>query len=153
MRRGGVWKNPGVDPHRLFTIANAAALAGWILLWLAPRSRVTRRLVHSGVFSLLFAALYLVILGPRIELDGFRDFGSLEGVMRLFQQPWIALAGWVHYLAFDLWIGAWIGRDAEARQISRWLVLPCQVLTFMLGPIGLLLYVVGVRRELPSGRA
>jgi hypothetical protein len=142
-----------VDPHRLFTIANAAATAGWVLLWFAPRSRVTRGLVHSGVFSLLLAALYLVILAPLLELDAFREFGSLEGVMKAFQDPWFALAGWVHYLAFDLWIGAWIGRDAQSRYLSRWLVVPCQVLTFMLGPVGLLLYVALVRRELPAGRA
>jgi hypothetical protein len=143
----------GVDPHRLFTIFNSAALAGWVLLLLAPRARVTRKLVHSGVFSLLFAAAYLAILGPRLELDAFKDFNSLAGVMRAFQNPWFMLAGWIHYLAFDLWIGAWMGRDAETRGLSRLLVVPCQLLTFMLGPVGLLLYVVLVRRALPSGRA
>ena len=142
-----------MDPHRLFTIANGAAFAAWVLLLVAPRSTVTRRLVHSGVFQLAFAGLYLAIVAVHLEPNTLAEFGSLAGVMRLFQEPWIALAAWVHYLAFDLFIGAWIGRDAHARGVSRWSVLPCQALTFLLGPIGLLAYVVGVRRELISGRA
>lgn len=142
-----------MDPHQLFTIANAAALAGWILLWLAPRSQVTRRLVDSGLFSLLLAGVYLLLIGRCLALEELGDMGSLAGVMRAFQSPWVALAGWVHYLAFDLWIGAWIGRDAQMRGRSRWQVIPCQVATFMFGPVGLLLYVALVRRELPSGRA
>lgn len=141
-----------MDPHRLFTIFNSAALAGWVLLWLAPRARVTQRLVYSGLFSLLLAAIYLAILLPHLELDAFRDGGSLEGVLRQFQKPWFMLAGWVHYLAFDLWVGAWIGRDAAARDCPRLLVVPCQVLTLLLGPVGLLVYVALVRRALPSGR-
>lgn len=141
-----------MDPHKLFTMANTAALAGWILLWLAPRARVTRRLVDSGLFSLLLGGAYLLIIGRCVALGELGDLGSLEGVMRAFQSPWVALAGWVHYLAFDLWVGAWIGRDAQMRGHSRWLVVPCQVATLMFGPIGPLLYVVAVRRALPSGR-
>ncbi|MDC0717419.1 ABA4-like family protein [Nannocystis bainbridge] len=141
-----------MDPHRLFTILNSATLAGWVLLWLAPRARVTQRLVYSGVFSLLLSAIYLAILLPHFTTEDLRAFNSLEGVMRLFQNPWVMLAGWVHYLAFDLWVGAWIGRDAAARGSSRLLVVPCQVLTLMLGPVGLLVYVALVRRALPSGR-
>lgn len=141
-----------VDPHRLFTILNSASLAGWVLLWLAPRARVTQRLVYSGLFSLLLAAIYLAILVPHFAFEDLRAFNSLAGVMRLFQDPWVMLAGWVHYLAFDLWIGAWIGRDAAARDCPRLLVVPCQVLTLLLGPVGLLVYVALVRRSLPSGR-
>lgn len=141
-----------VDPHRLFTILNSASLAGWVLLWLAPRARVTQRLVYSGLFSLLLAAIYLAILVPHFAFEDLRAFNSLEGVMRLFQDPWVMLAGWVHYLAFDLWVGAWIGRDAAARDCPRLLVVPCQVLTLLLGPVGLLVYVALVRRALPSGR-
>lgn len=142
-----------MDPHRLFEVANAAAFAAWVLLLVAPRSPVTRVLVHGGVFSLLFAGLYLAIVAVHFDPAGLADFGSLEGVMRIFQIPWIALAAWVHYLAFDLFVGAWIGRDARARDVPRWQVVPCQALTFLFGPLGLLLYVTLVRRELLPARA
>ena len=70
------------------------------------------------------------------------SFGSLSGVMSLFQDPKSVMAGWVHYLAFDLWIGSWEIGDARKHGINRWFVLPCLLFTFMLGPVGLLLYLI-----------
>ena len=67
-------------------------------------------------------------------------FGSLADVSLLFSEPALLLAGWVHYLAFDLFIGAWEVRDAQKHGVPHLLVVPCLILTFMLGPIGLLLY-------------
>jgi len=61
-------------------------------------------------------------------------------VSRLFSDPWVLLAGWVHYLAFDLVVGARVARDAVERGVSRWLVVPCLVLTLMFGPAGFLAY-------------
>jgi len=60
----------------------------------------------------------------------------------LFANRWVLLAGWIHYLCFDLFIGSWQVRDAAARGISHWLVVPCLFFTFMFGPVGLLLYFV-----------
>jgi hypothetical protein len=62
--------------------------------------------------------------------------------MRLFTNEWAALAGWIHYLAFDLLVGTWEVKDSQERGISHWFVIPCLVLTFLLGPIGFLLYTV-----------
>jgi hypothetical protein len=60
--------------------------------------------------------------------------------MMLFQSPYVALAGWIHYLAFDLFLGAWQVRDANRRDINHLWLVPCLVLTFLAGPVGLLLY-------------
>lgn len=123
----------------IFSAANGLALLGWLLLAVAPRWRFTDRVVLSGAASLLLAALYLglavVYLG-----DSEGGFGSLADVVKMFSQPSVVLLGWVHYLAFDLFIGAWELRDARARGVPHLAVLPCLGLTFMLGPIGLLLY-------------
>lgn len=70
------------------------------------------------------------------------SFSSLEGVMTFFQDPWLATAGWIHYLAFDLFVGAWELRDAQRRGINHLLVVPCLVITFLAGPAGLLLYFI-----------
>jgi hypothetical protein len=67
-------------------------------------------------------------------------FESLEPVARLFANRWLLLAGWVHYLAFDLFVGSWEVRDARSHNIPHWLVLPCLFLTFLFGPAGWLLY-------------
>ena len=67
-------------------------------------------------------------------------FGSLAAVMALFTQPGLALAGWLHYLAFDLFLGAWITRTARAERIPHLFVLPCLALTFLFGPAGFLTF-------------
>ncbi|MDP9230613.1 MAG: ABA4-like family protein, partial [Bacteroidota bacterium] len=71
-----------------------------------------------------------------------KSFGSLAGVMALFQNPRLLVAGWVHYLAFDLLTGVFIKNNSLKHGISHWLVIPCLFFTFMLGPVGLLLYMI-----------
>ena len=92
--------------------------------------------------------LYIILVHWRGSEGGF---GSLGQVSDLFQSPWLLLAGWVHYLAFDLFIGAWEVRDAQREGIHHLLVIPCLFLTFMFGPIGLLLYLglrAGTRKKI-----
>ena len=89
---------------------------------------------------LLIAAVYVaLLLHPKPAGAGF---GSLKQVSVLFSSPYALLAGWIHYLAFDLFTGAWEARDADRLGISRWLVAPCLFLTFMFGPAGLALYLL-----------
>jgi hypothetical protein len=94
----------------------------------------------AAVFlPLALAGLYLgLVLVNLFGAEG--GFGSLEQVARLFEDRWLLLAGWVHYLAFDLFVGAWELRDAQRLAIPHLAVLPCLVLTFFLGPVGLLVY-------------
>lgn len=124
----------------LFTICSTAVLPAWLLLVAAPKWQWTHRLIYSVWIPGLLAVVYIYCVyasGPTPEGAGF---GSLEEVMKLFTSPYSALAGWIHYLAFDLFIGAWEVRDAQRRGISHLLVIPCLALTFIAGPVGLLLY-------------
>jgi hypothetical protein len=123
--------------EQIFSIANTLALLSWIILAIAPRWKWTSRII-SGAVPLLLAVAYLVLIA--IFFRSPEDFGSLAGVMKLFTNEWAALAGWIHYLAFDLFVGSWEVKDSQARGISHWFVIPCLFLTFMFGPIGLLLY-------------
>lgn len=127
--------------EQIFSIANLVAMTGWIILAIAPRSFLTRKIILTGAIPLLLSVAYLVLV---ILFFGQADggFGSLAAVARLFTNEWVLLAGWIHYLAFDLFVGAWEVKDAQARNISHWFVVPCLFLTFMLGPIGFLLYSV-----------
>jgi hypothetical protein len=128
-----------MNAEALFAAANLFALAGWLLLAVLPRWKWTERLVLSGGVSLVLAGLYLVLL-VRFFGTAEGSFGSLEQVGKLFQQPYLLLAGWVHYLAFDLFVGSWEERDARDRGVPHLLVLPCLALTFLFGPVGLLAY-------------
>jgi len=124
----------------LFTILNMAVLPFWLLIMVAPRWEWTRRLTHSVIIAVVYAPIYLWLLATGSGGEG--DFSSLAGVGALFSRPEALLAGWIHYLVFDLFVGAWISRDAVRRDIHQLIVLPCLVLTLMVGPVGLGLYAV-----------
>ncbi len=125
--------------EQLFSICNSVALVGWLILAVAGRKRWASYLTTGVILPLLLAVAYLVLLvGHWGESKG--GFGTLTDVAILFSNHWILLAGWIHYLCFDLFIGSWEVRDAAARGISHWLVIPCLFFTFMFGPVGLLLY-------------
>ncbi|NNF15175.1 MAG: DUF4281 domain-containing protein [Gammaproteobacteria bacterium] len=124
-----------------FAMANKLALTGWVVLILLPRWRWSARLVCPVIVVGLFAIAYTVFLLPQIgRSEG--GFGTLEQVAVLFANDKLLLAGWLHYLAFDLFIGSWEVRDSQRHGIHHLFVVPCLVLTFMLGPIGLLCYLV-----------
>jgi hypothetical protein len=128
-----------MTPEQLFSVVNLVAVAGWLLLAVLPGRPWTTNLVTAVVVPALLAVIYTTIVAVRWGgADG--GFGSLEAVSRLFADPWVLLAGWVHYLAFDLFVGSWEVRDARLQGIPHWLVLPSLFFTFMFGPAGWLLY-------------
>ena len=127
-------------PATLFQIANVLPLPIWLVWMAAPRSRLARTLSGSVWPWIGLGVLYVVVMATGLltatEIDP-SAFGSLPGVMRLFDSEWIALAGWVHYLCFDLFVGRWIMNDAP--DAGYWLT-PILFLTLMFGPLGLLAY-------------
>jgi hypothetical protein len=128
-----------MNPETLFSICGMMVVPGWLLLVFAPRWKWSARIIAGVVIPLLLAIVYLSLVVTNFgKSEG--GFGSLAEVSKLFQNPYNLLAGWIHYLAFDLFIGSWEVRDAQRVGIHHLLVVPCLVLTFLLGPIGLLLY-------------
>jgi hypothetical protein len=122
----------------------------WILLALLPNRRWVTEVVAGRAAPALFAVAYVAILIavlPRSE----GSFSTLAGVSQLFANPWLLLAGWLHYLAFDLLIGTWEARDSVERGVPRWLLVPCLFLTLMFGPTGWIVYVL-VRTQYSAGR-
>lgn len=126
-------------PDVIFSICNTAVLPGWLLLAILPRWKWTTRLIASVIIPALLGCVYLyLVLTHFSEAEG--GFGSLAQVQQLFQNPFALLSGWIHYLAFDLFIGSWEVRDAQRLGLNHFLVIPCLALTFLFGPIGLQLY-------------
>lgn len=124
---------------QIFQYANTTAMLAWVLLIVAPRwawsERIARGIIVAGL-----AALYVYFVLGAIKMDDFASFGSLNGVMKLFTSEQAVLAGWLHYLAFDLMTGLYIKNDGQQHEINHFILIPCLLLTFMLGPTGLLLY-------------
>jgi len=133
----------------VFQIVNFGVIPFWILLVILPHWGLTQILVHSIAVPLLLGVAYAWFLTQGLGIEG-GSFSSLEGVMVFFSAPAAVLAGWIHILVFDLFIGAWQVRDAKRRGINHWFVIPCLFFTLMAGPIGLLLYLV-VRLALSKG--
>jgi ABA DEFICIENT 4-like len=132
-----------MSPEQAFSLANLLALLAWVVLAAWPRRSRVPQMVSGAVVPGLLAAVYVAILATAWR-GSSGGFSSLADVSTLFSSPWLLLAGWVHYLAFDLLVGGWEARDALERGIPQLLVLPCLALTFMFGPAGWLLY-VGLR--------
>jgi hypothetical protein len=134
-----------MSPDTLFGHANLAALGGWALLVIAPLNRrwtvIGARLIVAilcgGYVALLASGL---IGGPGLPAGA--GFTTLHGVRLLLSSPQALLAGWVHYLAFDLFIGSWETEVAPTSRVSHALLLPCLALTFVAGPVGLLLFLL-----------
>jgi hypothetical protein len=128
-----------MPPETLFQFANPLAMIGWLCLALAPLApRWADRIGGFGIPVILSLVYVAVILGYWWQGQG--GFDSLANVMLLLSDPWMALAGWVHFLAFDLFIGGWIVRQARIEGVRHLIVLPCLVLTFLFGPAGLILF-------------
>jgi hypothetical protein len=134
-----------MQPEMIFNAGNLLAVTGWvgllIALFAAPARRFALVWAAITVPALLAAAYVALLIGGR-EAFAEGGFGSIAEVRALFAHDAALTAGWLHYLAFDLFVGAWIVRTGLDRGISRWLVLPCLPLTFLFGPTGLLLFFV-----------
>jgi predicted ferric reductase len=133
-------KNPAfMILSSLFHICSWAVIPGWLLLIVAPGWRWTQR-ITTFVITVPLAALYMGLFAANWNSEV--SFASLDRIYALFQSPAMLLAGWIHYLAFDLFIGSWEARDAKQAGIPRLLVIPCLAGTFLVGPVGLLFYLL-----------
>lgn len=125
----------------LFSIAGAMAMVGWLGLIFLPGQKfvveVLARIIIPVAIGLLYGYLMLSNIGSAPAEGGF---GSLAAVKALFTIDGLLLAGWIHYLAFDLFVGSWEVSDARREGVHHLLVIPCLLLTFMAGPVGLVLY-------------
>jgi hypothetical protein len=130
-----------LDFNFLFGFANIAILPIWILLIVLPKHEVTRWLTDNYVIQMILALIYLfLIVGYMGEGEGGMD--SLQNIRKGFEHDAILLAGWIHYIVFDSFVGTWMVRDAEKRGIPHLHIIMPLVFTLLLGPVGLLLYLV-----------
>jgi hypothetical protein len=124
---------------QIFQASNMLALAGWAALLASPLvPRLADRVAALAIPLLLGVAYTGLVLAFWAGSQG--GFDSLDNVAALFQTRELLLAGWLHFLAFDLFVGAWIVREARAAGVAFWMVVPCLALTFLFGPAGFLAY-------------
>ena len=133
-----------MTPAEVFSISNFIAMPMWILMIVLPKWKATRFLIDYKIIPLILSLLYAIYVFLAMQTGGGMDFGSLASVMALFTKENAVLAGWVHYLAFDLLVGMWMIDENKKLGIHPLLMAPCLFATFMLGPVGFLLF-MGIR--------
>lgn len=134
-----------MSADQVFSVTNTIAVIAWLLLAAMPGRRWVTDIVTGKAVPVFFALLYIAIVVTTFPgAEG--GFSTLDGVATLFTNEWLLVAGWLHYLAFDLLIGTWEARDARGRGVPHLLLIPCLFLTLMFGPAGWLLYVIVASR-------
>lgn len=136
-----------MDWDLIFSITNSFALLMWLILAFAPRrTAIMNGLFYGGVglLALVYALIIIPLMTGMIDggSGGTPDFSTLAGVQQLLSSPGGATIGWIHYLAFDLFVGLWVARNADRYGFARWLQIPILFFVLMLGPLGLVLYLL-----------
>lgn len=133
--------------NELFQLSNLLVMPWWVLMIIAPRWHRTTQIVGSSLIFVPIAILYSVLVLPDfVTLLPELANPQLAGISALLSTPTGATVAWIHFLAFDLFVGRWIYHDSEQLSIARWIQSACLLATFMAGPFGCLCYLI-VRRS------
>ena len=125
----------------IFNIFNSGILLFWILLLVLPKKVFTQKVIAFPWVPLAFAIGYAYFLSFTTGTLS-ADFSSLSSLTEMFQNsnPRGVAAGWLHYLAFDFWVGCWMLKNSQEKGVKHlWMIMPL-IFTFMLGPVGIILY-------------
>ncbi|MEO0961020.1 MAG: ABA4-like family protein [Pseudomonadota bacterium] len=136
-----------MDLESVFSTVGLLAMLGWLTLVISPLIPVWSDRIAGLIVPALLAVAYVAFL-VLVPSENGGGFGSFAEVKQLFTNPGAVMAGWIHFLAFDLLIGAWICRTARREDIAFWMALPCLPATFLFGPAGFLLFTIvrGIKR-------
>jgi hypothetical protein len=141
---------------RLFSFSNLLVMPFWALMIVLPRWRWTERIIRSPLIVVPLALMYAALVVPQIRsLFAQLSNPSLRGVAELLGTPEGAMIGWIHFLAFDLFVGRWAYLDSRKRRISAWLMAPVLFAILMFGPLGFEIYLAvrALRAPQPASAA
>ena len=131
-----------MSPDSIFQLCSTIALVAWLILFiLSPFWHGVDKLL-IGVVITLFSILYFWLLAQNFKLSDMQNFSTLDGFMQLLTSKVAVTTAWIHFLAFDLMVGIWIKKNAQKHGIKHWVLIPCLFFTFMVGPVGLCIYLI-----------
>ena len=130
--------------ENIYLFANWGVVPFWLLLILMPNHNITKFFSHSVVAPLLLALAYIfvarqIILEDNI-LEGFKIYLGLDGLDEIYSNESLRLVFWLHFLAVSLFVGSWIARDCQKYMVPKGLSIPCIVITYFTGPLGIVIY-------------
>ena len=131
-----------MNPDTLFKVTCMVAAVGWIvLLFISPFWSGYDKFL-TGIIIALLALTYTYLNFSNFDPDILSKFSTLDGIQSLFQNKSLLLAGWEHFMAFDLLVAVWIKKNSIKLGIKHWMIIPALIFTCMLGPLGYLIYLV-----------
>jgi hypothetical protein len=132
--------------NEIFQLSNLLVIPWWILMIVAPRWHRTSHIMNSSLIFMPIALMYSILVLPNfVALLPELANPQLMAISALLSTPSGATVAWIHFLAFDLFVGRWIYQDSNTLALPRWIQSTCLLMTFMAGPFGWLSYMV-VRR-------
>ena len=138
--RAGLPYNDRVQPSQILALANILVFPAWLLLIFIPGWKWTR-VVAAYITPAVLSIAWTVLMSRQFAPHG-GGFGSFEQLGQLARDPYILIAVWLHNLILDVFLGAWEVRDAQRLGVPHAYVIPCLIVTFLAGPVGLLAYFV-----------
>ena len=133
-----------LSPERAFSICGGVAALSWLglaaSLFVPDNLRAPIWAGTTFVVPALVGLAYVVLLAQGLRARTGGGFGSIAAVRRLFSNDAALAAGWLHYIAFDLFVGTWVAHAGLEADMSPLLILPCLLLTFLIGPVGLVAF-------------
>jgi len=125
----------------IFSLCSSITMIGWLLLILSPIVPPARKIIQWGIIPFVVSLVYAWLIVNHFG-DGDGGFGSFAEVKKLFENDYALLAGWIHYLAFDLWLGCWALFDSKKYGIHHLVMIPILIGFLMLGPFALVVYFI-----------
>ena len=130
--------------ENIYLLANWGVVPFWLLLILIPNHGITKFFSHSIVAPLLLALAYIFVARQIISedniLEGFKIYLGLDGLDEIYSNESLRLVFWLHFLAISLFVGSWIARDTQRYMVPKILSIPCIVITYFTGPLGIVIY-------------
>ena len=129
----------------LYFWANFGILPFWLILIFFPNSNLSKYFVTSIFPILLLSGTYIFILYKSYLssynfIDNFNLYLGFEELSDLFSNKSFLITFWIHFIAMNLFVGGWIVKDSQRLIINKILIILPLIFTYLIGPIGLLLY-------------
>ena len=129
----------------IFLWLNLGVLPFWLVLIMFPQSQICRVFITSifPIFILSLAYGYLLYLFFNEGYDflgNFELYLGLDSISNLFSEQSFLILFWVHFLSINLFCGGWMVKDSQKFGINKFLMSLPLLITYLIGPIGLILY-------------
>ena len=129
----------------LYFWVNLGVLPVWFILIFFPQSQLCKYFVTS-IFPIFILSgsyifmLYKSYLNSYDFIGNFNLYFGINNLSDLFSDNSYLMIFWIHFISINLFAGGWIVRDSQKFSINKILLILPLLVTYLIGPLGLLIY-------------